>query len=510
MTEAGRGMGALLRNLKLSVKMMLGFLTTAIITLAVGGLGVWYVQKESASLALIYQRHVSGINDLKQAQIDLLHALSGQKNSLVAYTPEQRESNLQEMQAAQTALNATLARIAASIVDDREKQLRVQIEKHLQAFSQANAEIAQFLRSDQADKAFQLSNGAGLQRFQDAQRVLEQFVDVRKKESDREYQSSMGRNLTARLSLIGLALLGTVLGLGTGFWIASSVVGPLKQMVGGLQRLEAGDLTHKMNLLSRDEVGELASAYNSFTGRLRGIVGEVQAAATRVGEEVAKLSSAARAGAELRGHSSNTMTIEETAETMSKIAQAAESNASLAARAAAEFSEAHSSALHGREAVAKMVQAVTEIDESSKRISQIIHVMDEIALQTNLLALNAAVEAAHAGEEGKGFAVVASEVRSLAQRSAEAAKEIASLIEDSVAKAQAGRDLAQRSGDALDDMARRVDQVSGLVNSISRDSKEQKEAMKGATVAISAIDQTMQQNAEGVSGLRQTVAYFRV
>jgi methyl-accepting chemotaxis protein len=157
-----------------------------------------------------------------------------------------------------------------------------------------------------------------------------------------------------------------------------------------------------------------------------------------------------------------------------------------------------------------MVQAVSEIDESSKKIAQIIHVMDEIALQTNLLALNAAVEAAHAGEEGKGFAVVAAEVRQLAQRSAEAAKEIAALIEDSVAKAEAGRELAGSSGAAIQDMARRVDQISELVSRISRGSSEQREAMRGATAAISAIDRTMQQNAQEVVRLREAVSYFRL
>ncbi len=501
-------MGALLRNQKLSVKMMIGFLATAVITLAVGGLGVLYVQKESDALALIYQRHVSGINDLKQAQIELLHALSGQKNSLVAYTPEQREENLRAMQQAQSSFAQILTRVGGGINTPLERQLHTEIESRFQAFRKANEEIAQYLRSDQAEQAFQLSNGAGLKSFQEAQTVLEKLVNNRKSESDREYQSSMSRNVTARMWLIGLALLGSVLGLGFGTWIASTVVGPVRQMVAGLKSLEQGDLTHQLNIDSRDEMGELASAYNSFTTRLRGVLADVQSAAGRVGEEVARLSSAARHAGTRRA--SDTLTVEETAEAMSRIAQASDSNAALAARAAEEFSEAHSSAIHGREAVSKMVQAVTEIDESSKKISQIIHVMDEIALQTNLLALNAAVEAAHAGEEGKGFGVVASEVRSLAQRSAEAAKEIAGLIDESVSKAKTGRELAQRSGEALDDMARRVEQVRGLVNNISKESQAQREAMKGATVAISAIDRTMRQNAQEVGTLQEAVSYFRV
>ncbi len=494
---------------KLSAKMMAGFAATAILTLGVGGLGAFYVQQESSSLALIYQRHVSGIENLKQAQIELLHALSGQKNALVAFTPEQRESNLRAMTQAQTAFAGVLSRVGESVADDGERQLHNRIEGLFRAFSDTNANIAASLRSDQADKAFGLSNSVSLNSFQDAQEALGQFVKVRKSESDREYQSSMARNRTARISLIGLALVGGGMGLLIGLVVARSVARPLKEMVYGLQRLEAGDLSHEVDSSSQDEVGELAAAYNSFTVRLRGILSDVQAASRRVGEAVARLSSSA-AGGHRAGGAAGTLTVEETAEAMATIAQAAESNAALAADAASQSANAHSSAQRGREAVSRMVQAVTEINESSRKISQIVNVMDEIALQTNLLALNAAVEAAHAGEEGKGFAVVASEVRRLAQRSAEAAKEIAGLIEESTQKAGVGRELATRTGNALQEMADSVDRVNQLIGDIARGSSEQREAMRGATVAISAIDRTMQQNAREVESLRESVSYFRV
>ncbi len=502
-------MKRLFSDQKLIVKLMVGFALTAIITLIVGGLGVVSVQRESTALGLIYERHVSGVRDIKQAQIELLNALSGQKNALLSFTPQERDANLQAMQQAQEAFMATLRRVPAGSDAAREQRLRNEIEKRFRAFAEANRQIAEKLRNDQADQAYQLSMGAGFDSYQQAQKVLEQFVDLRLRESDRERQDSVRRNQTARAWLIGLALLGSVLGLVIGWWIAAGVAGPVRQIVSGFRKLEAGDLTHDLDIEAGGEIGELAAAYASFTERLRGVFQEVQSAAMRVGDAVARLSSAA-GGRAARAHGLETLTIEETAAAMAQIAAAAGNNASLAAEAASEFSEAQSSAGHGRQAVTKMVQAVSEINESSKKISQIIHVMDEIALQTNLLALNAAVEAAHAGEEGKGFAVVAAEVRKLAQRSAEAAKEIAALIEDSVARAEAGRELASSSGEALADMARRVDQVSGLVNSISRASSEQKEAMRGAKEAISAIDRTMQQNAQEVQRLSEAVAYFRL
>ena len=202
--------------------------------------------------------------------------------------------------------------------------------------------------------------------------------------------------------------------------------------------------------------------------------------------------------------------MEETAAMMLEIAKTAQSNASLASSAASQFTAASESTVQAQSAMAQMIGAVSEINDSGQKISKIIHVMDEIALKTNLLALNAAVEAAHAGVHGRGFAVVAAEVRSLAQRSAEAAKDITALITDSASKGVAGKNLAIRSGEALGQITRHMHEVSALVSNISLESNQQHQAIEGATRSMSAIDKTMQQNAAEVAHLREVVGYFKV
>jgi methyl-accepting chemotaxis protein-1 (serine sensor receptor) len=494
------------RNLKLAVKMMSGFAATAVITLGVGWLGARDVALENAAIETLYKRHLEGVSDLKQAQVELLRALSGQKNALVAYTPEQRDAHLNEMRNAEARFDELMRRMSSAAVSSEEQNLHQQIEARWTEFRNVNRDVAQKLAASEAEAAFQLSNGKSRVAFDQTQAELEKAVEYRKQQSRREYQASLDRNRTARIWLIGLALLGSVLGLACGFFISRLVVKPVQEIVEGFKKLENGILNHRLEVSSTDEIGTLAAAYNSVIERLRGVVGDVQQASTRVWEAVASVSSRATGSRSF----DNSATIEATAAAIRQIAGAAEQNAAMASDASREFDSAQARSIEGREAVRRMTEAVLQINESSKKISQIIHVMDEIAFQTNLLALNAAVEAAHAGEEGKGFAVVAAEVRALAQRSADAAKDIAQLIEDSVARAAAGQELAVQSGRALEEIARNVERVNEMVKNMAHSSNEQREAMREANHAIARIDETMQQNADEVKHLTEAVSYFRI
>ncbi|MEO7143060.1 MAG: methyl-accepting chemotaxis protein [Bryobacteraceae bacterium] len=503
------------------VKMMGGFVITAVITLIVGWLGLHDVGAQNASIESLYHRQLESVLDLKQAQVELLNALSGQKNALVSYTPEQRQANLSAMAGATLAFERLLGKLEAGAVNREEKDMDSAIASRWREFREINSQIEMKLKSDQADQAFQLSNGAGFERFQATGKQLEQAVDYRKRAAAAEYQNSLARNREARIWLLGLALAGAVIGLALGYWIANMVVQPIRRMMEGFQRVENGDLTETLGIDSRDEIGVLAAAYDNVVTRLRQVVTDVQAAANRVGEAVASVSQAAADSVSQPGSGNlrrqpfrvmapHRTTIEATAASMQQITAASQQNAALASEAAEQFGAAQQSASSGRVAVSQMVEAVTRIHESSRKISQIVNVMDEIAFQTNLLALNAAVEAAHAGEDGKGFAVVAAEVRALAQRSAEAAKDIASLIEDSVSKAATGKQLAERSGDALVQIATSVEHVSALVNNIATSSRQQREAMQEASSSIAAIDRTMRQNADEVHRLTEVVSFFQV
>ena len=513
-----RDMRAMLKvfvDQKLVVKMMGGFVITAVISFAVGWIGVSKVHTESSTIEKLYRRHVQGISNLKEAHIELLRTQSGLKNALVSYTPELRESNLRQMDQSERSFAGLVANAGGDLANARERALHAAIEGPWESFRKVNLRIVEKLKSDQADQAFQLSMGAGIESFTATERAIEEFVEYRKQDSAQEYTESLRRNRQAGVWLFGLSILGSALGLAIGYGISLMVAGPIRQVVAGLQDLERGDLTRTLGIDSNDEVGELARAYDSFTMRMRQVIQGVQDSATKVAEAVALISSSSasanrRDSSWFETRSSAGQTIEETAAAMTQISKSAEVNASLAASVANQFSAAQASAASGRLSVDRMVQAVSDIHVSSGKIAKIVHVMDEIALQTNLLALNAAVEAAHAGEQGKGFGVVADEVRNLARRSAEAAKDIEALIAESVQKAETGRQLAAQSGESLSQMAKRVDEVGELVKKIAQSSEDQREAMRSANSSISLIDRTMQANMEELNRLRQDVSFFHV
>ncbi len=248
---------------------------------------------------------------------------------------------------------------------------------------------------------------------------------------------------------------------------------PLGQMVGLLGEIAdgAGDLTRRLDVDRRDEIGALARSFNTVMAKLHDIIAEVKLATADVADAARSVSGAS---AELAsGSQSQAGSLEETAASLEELTGTVRQNADHARQASALAADSRRAAEHGGDVVARAVTSVRDITTASRRIGEITGVIDEIAFQTNLLALNAAVEAARAGEHGRGFAVVAAEVRSLAHRSAAAAREIKTLIEDAVGKVETGSALVDQSGRTLGDIVAAVQQASTIIADIATASEEQ-------------------------------------
>ncbi|WP_224555622.1 methyl-accepting chemotaxis protein [Pectobacterium versatile] len=292
-------------------------------------------------------------------------------------------------------------------------------------------------------------------------------------------------------------VLSAIIGVLIAWVLTRSIVQPLAHAVRATQAVAAGDLTHNVQPEGRDEAAQLLHALQDMTVRLRSIVGEVRQGS----ESIAGASSQLAAGnIDLSSRTEEQASaLQETAASIEQLSSTVRQNADNARQANQLAQSTTQQAQSGGQLVTEVVETMGAIDASSKKIVDIIGVIDSIAFQTNILALNAAVEAARAGEQGRGFAVVAGEVRSLAQRSASAAREIKELIDRSVQTVEAGNRLVVQAGASIQEIVNGVRQVSDLVGEISSASNEQTMGIEQVNVAVNQMEVTTQQNASLVN-----------
>jgi methyl-accepting chemotaxis protein len=340
------------------------------------------------------------------------------------------------------------------------------------------------------------------------------------------YQQALSESTTSseRLTWLTLGLVAGALALALAFaWVLMrSITAPLAESVSVARRVASGDLTSRVKVEGQDEAAELLGALRDMNARLGDMVTRIRSGAESIAVGAGQVAAGnQQLSSRTEQHASS---LEETASTLEEFTTTVRQNAEHATQASTLAGEASNTAERGGAVVAKVVETMREVTDSSRRISEIIGVIDGISFQTNILALNAAVEAARAGEQGRGFAVVASEVRSLAQRSAASAKEIRGLIESSVARVEAGARLVQQAGQTMDELVTSVRKVAAIMTEIASASHEQSSGIDQINKAITQMDHMVQMNAslveqataaatsmaEQATGLAHAVAQFRV
>ncbi len=303
---------------------------------------------------------------------------------------------------------------------------------------------------------------------------------------------------SAKVTLCALLVIGLAIGIYGAVTITRSVTRPLQEAVGAARVIADSDLSRTIESTRQDELGELLRALGQMQHALRTMVGQVQQST----DSIATASGAIASGnSDLSTRTEQAANnLQQTASSMEQLTGTVRQSADAARTANQLASSAAAVAAKGGQVVSQVVATMNEINVSSKKISDIIGVIDGIAFQTNILALNAAVEAARAGEQGRGFAVVAGEVRSLAQRSAEAAKEIKGLIGTSVDKVASGSKLVRDAGSTMDEIVASVQRVTDIIGEISAAASEQSEGIGQVNTAVTQLDQMTQQNASLVQG----------
>jgi|EndMetStandDraft_4_1072995.scaffolds.fasta_scaffold15400_2 methyl-accepting chemotaxis protein len=305
--------------------------------------------------------------------------------------------------------------------------------------------------------------------------------------------TAKGSSRTAKLQMVGASVLAVLLGVLTAWTITRSITHPIQRAIELAESVAAGNLTYKVEVNSKDEVGRLILALQHMVDSLHRIVSEVRTGADTISTAAHEVS---QGNTDLSARTEQQASaLEQTASAMEQLTAAVKLSADSAGQANQSAMSASTVATQGGQVVGQVIDTMSTISTSSKKIADIIGVIDGIAFQTNILALNAAVEAARAGEQGRGFAVVASEVRSLAQRSATAAKEIKSLIDASVNQVDEGSKMVEQAGVTMKQVVSSIKRVSEIVAEISASSREQSMGIEQVNSAILQMDDSTQRNA---------------
>ena len=451
------------------------------------------------------QRHIDEITQVNNAEVRLAVAMrialnqiaTSARNVVLLADEGARRRELESLQKSRADYNAAEEKLAQFVQrPDKDAKARELFAQSQQLKADARPlmdRVLELAERNDAAAATQLL----LEKAHPVQKswmlAMGELADLEDELSDRAAAEASAAYARARTLLLALVLSAVLAGVAAAWLITRSITRPLAQAVHVARTVAAGDLSTEIAVDRADETGQLLAALKEMNDSLRRVVGQVRASSDSIATASGQI---ATGNADLSQRTEEQASnLQQTAASMEQLTGTVTQNAETARQAAQLAASASAVATKGGAVVEQVVATMDQITASSRRIADIIGVIDGIAFQTNILALNAAVEAARAGEHGKGFAVVASEVRGLAQRSAEAAKEIKDLIGDSVDKVELGSRLVADAGSTMQDIVGQVQRVTALIDVISTATQEQSTGIAQVGTAMSQLDQVTQQNA---------------
>lgn len=497
-----------LTDVRLGVKLVVGFGMASIITLAVGGVGLYGARRLDAALDEIGRVRMPSLLTLQVISRTQMEVGRVERTLLIAGLDQKvLDAQTKRLGDVWQRIEGAWKAYEALPQTTEEAALWKEFVPRWEEWRKTQDEVLGLVRGDRMDEARTLSLGAARDRFRAAEELLGKLITLQDEVAQAEGLAADAMVAWIERLSIGMTVAGVALALLLGVAITRMITRVLNEVVRKAEVAADGDLTVRVEVRGNDELGRMGGALNRMMERFDTTMTEVRDAADQTAGAAAQLASGSD---ELSsGAQEQAASLEETASSMEEMTATVKQNAANARQASDMAAGAKRDAEQGGAVVSEAVASMQAITAASRQIAEITSTIEEIAFHTNLLALNAAVEAARAGDQGLGFAVVANEVRELAQRSAAASKEIKGLITDTVSKVREGAVHVNRTGETLSGIVREVTHVADLVAEIAAASAEQSTGIDQITKAITQMDGVTQANSaqtEQIAATSQTLA----
>jgi methyl-accepting chemotaxis protein len=509
-----------MKNLRIRTRLFVGFGILLAMLLVSGFFAVQNMNVLASQTKNLYEHPMAVTNAILAVDGNIVRMHRSMKDVALAHTPEdvQKAATAVDGYEKQVYEDMKIVKVAflgpPKMVED--------ITRPIAEWKPIRDRVIALMKDGKTEEAATITKTEGAVKVAEINKAVNELREWAQKKGVSFFENAEKTRSQSVWIFVLANAIAIVLAVIVAFYIANSITSPIAKALTVAETVSAGDLTSRIEGESRDEIGQLLTAMKTMQDSLSRVVSNVRQGSESVATASAEI---AQGNQDLSSRTeSQASALEETAASMEELGATVKQNADNARQANQLAQSASTVAVKGGEVVAQVVDTMKGINDSSKKISDIISVIDGIAFQTNILALNAAVEAARAGEQGRGFAVVASEVRSLAGRSADAAKEIKTLINASVERVEQGTALVDQAGATMTEVVGSIRRVTDIMGEISAASSEQSAGVAQVGEAVTQMDQATQQNAALVEemaaaasslksqaqDLVQTVAVFKL